>query len=325
MYHNSPTDPGFNNDDDLLSPILPNLLRTIPSLNCLTIVGDSCSMSDWNTLDSSLTSAFLYLMHLPTINHIDLSYIENFPLSSLTSSVNLHRLDILSLKPLEKDDSLEIVVQSEMMPKIRDFHTLESTQLTTKLLHAERQDGRPAFNFMDLRRLSTCFKDEQNLRYLLHNAKLLEELRLSFGLERSLVELYDILSPIARTLKVLNLTVYSHSDPTVPIWLCEELEAMAGHIMLESLFFHIHADGGETEDFVLSLTQEVEKVLVKPEWSALRQVTFKVSISWWLVSREDSEKLSEALQSIPDKYLSYLPKLESVAFNYSVHIDKYDF
>jgi hypothetical protein len=79
-----------------LSPILPNLLRTIPSFNCLTIYS---LMIDWNKLNPSLTSVFLYIMHLPNVNHIDLSFIQDFPLSSLTLSVNLHhdRLNIFNL------------------------------------------------------------------------------------------------------------------------------------------------------------------------------------------------------------------------------------
>jgi hypothetical protein len=118
-------------------------------------------------------------MHLHTINHIDLSFIKNFPLSSLSSSVNLHRLDILRLRPLEEDGFREIVLHWEMLPKIREFHTSQSSQLTTKLLHAKTQDGQPAFNFMDLRRLAMFFtgtrsEDEQNIRYLLQNAKLLK-------------------------------------------------------------------------------------------------------------------------------------------------------
>jgi hypothetical protein len=71
--------------------ILSNFLRTISRLNCLTIMG---SYLKWNRLDSSLTSAFLHLMHLPTINHIDLSDIQSFPLSTLSPSVNLHRIDL---------------------------------------------------------------------------------------------------------------------------------------------------------------------------------------------------------------------------------------
>ena len=80
-------------DDHLLSPLLLNFLPTFSCLNCLTID----ALWDWNMLDSSLKSAFLQLMHLPTINHIDLSNILDFPLSSLTPSVNLHRLDIFHL------------------------------------------------------------------------------------------------------------------------------------------------------------------------------------------------------------------------------------
>ena len=316
-FHPLPAYPSFENEDQGLSPILPNLLRTIPRLNCLTING---SKLDWNTLDSSLTSALFYLMHLPTVNHIDLSFIQDFPLFSFIPSVNLHRLDILYLRRfdgVEEDGSPEIVVQSEMTPKILEFHTSRSSVLTTKLLHAKTQDGRPAFNFMDLRRLSACLEDEWNLRYLLQNAKLLERLSLSVRRDRSLVGLHDILSPIARTLKVLDLTV-SLSLPG----LCEELEALAGHNMLEALSLEVEVDGNETEDFIGSIIQNVEKVLVRPGWPALSQVSIKVSIACCLVSKEDSAKLSEALQSLPDKYLSHLSKLESVAFNYSAYVIK---
>ena len=37
---------------------------------------------------------------------------------------------------------------------------------------------------------------------------------------------------------------------------------------------------------------------------------------------EDSAKLSEALQSLLDKYLCHLSNLESVAFNFSVYVVK---
>jgi hypothetical protein len=304
----------INNDDHLLSHILQNFLPTISRLNCLAITGSSSSKFDWSTQDSSLTSAFLHLMQLPTINHIDLSTIKNFPLSSLTPSVNLLRLDICNLDPinaLEEDGSSEIV-QSAMMPKIREFHTSWSPRQTTKLLHAKRQDGRPAFNFMDLKRLSMsffCSVDERNIRYFLQNAKLLEKLHLSVEIGRSLVELHDILSPSARTLKVLELTVPLH-DTWSSVFLgglCEELEALAGHNMLEALSLKVHVDGLETEDFIGFIIQKVENVLVKPGWSALRQVSFKVLFkpgSRWTWTR-DGAKLSMALQSLPDKYLSH--------------------
>jgi hypothetical protein len=306
-----------NDDDHLLSPILPNFLRTISRLNCLTIVG---SLLDWNTMNSSLTSAFLHLMHLPTINRIDLSYIQNFPLSSLTLSVNLLRLGLFNLMRydrLEEDDSPEIVAQ--MMPKIRELHTAESTLLTTKLLHAKRQDGRPAFNFMDLRRLSICFDDERNIRYLLQNAKLLEKLHLSVK-RGSLWGLRDILSPIACALKFLDLKISVCGLPLAG--LCEELEAMAGQYVLEALSIKIYLDGHGEEDSIGSVIRNVEKILVKPGWSALRQVSFKVVIGYL----GNGIKWFETLQSsLPDKYLSHLSKFEFVAFNQTIHVVKCTF
>ena len=79
----------LDDDDNLLSPILPNFLRTISRLNSLKI---NASVLVWDALNPSLTSALLHLMRLPTIHHIDLSFIYNFLLSSLAPSVNLLRL-----------------------------------------------------------------------------------------------------------------------------------------------------------------------------------------------------------------------------------------
>ena len=95
--------------------------------------------------------------------------------------------------------------------------------------------------------------------------------------------------------------------------------------MLESLSIEVHISGHETEDFIGSTIQKVEKILVKPGWSALRQVSLEVSIACCFISREDSAKLYEALQSLPVKYLSQLSKLESIAFNYSAHLDSCGF
>ena len=290
-------------------PILINLLRTISRLNCLKI---TTLYQHWDILDSSLTSALLHLMHLPTINHIDLSYIKNFPLSSLTPSVNLHRLDINDLRL----GYPEIIVPLEMMPKIREFHVSESSRVTAKLLHAKTQDGRPAFNFMDLRlfKFTISFNEDVHItRYLLQNAKLLEKLHLI--LRRPGGSLVGLLSPGAHSIKFLNLTVFLYRSLPLLAGVSEELEAMAGHNMLEGLSLEVHVHDDITEDFIGSTIERVENVLAKPGWSALRQVSFEVKILGWR-----DAKLFEALQSLPDKYLSQLPKLESVAFSYSVHL-----
>jgi len=157
----------------------------------------------------------------------------------------------------------------------------------------------------------------------LPNAKSLEKLHLYVG-HQSLVGLHDILSLSAGSLKDFDLSVSLYSNPLVIAGLWEELEAMAGYNMLETLSFEVQVDGDETEDGIGSIVQKVEEVLVKPGWSALRQVSFKVEIM--PTDSEESAKLFEALQSLPDKYLSHLPKLESVAFSFSAYVSsKYEY
>ena len=191
--------------DSQLSPILPNLLRTITRLNSLTIDAND---RRWNDINPCLTSAFLHLMGLPTINHIDLSFIREFPLSSFSPSVNLLRLDLLCMTYIDPPPEKEIVVQSEMMPKLREFHISNSFDMTMRLLHAKRQDGRPAFDIMNLRLFSSCLDNRWDLRYLLQNAKLLERLHLTVECEETLEGLHEVLSASARTLKVLGFSAF---------------------------------------------------------------------------------------------------------------------
>ena len=217
----------------------------------------------------------------------------------------------------EEHPSPEIVM--EMMPKIRRFYTLGSSRLTTKLLRAKMRDGRPAFNFMDLRRFSTYqgnLEDEQNIRYLLQKANLLEKLELSVGRGKNLV---GLLSQNARTLKVLHL---SGGGSHFLGGICEVLEALVGDNVLEAFQFDvgIDSDGTMSKDFVGSIFQKVENVLLKPVWSVLRRVSFKLWISGW--NQDYATKLFEPLQSLPNKYLSHLSNLESVTFKYQVYMQK---
>lgn len=154
----------------------------------------------------------------------------------------------------------------------------------------------------------------------MQNAKLLEKLHLTVGADRILVGLYDILPS---TLKVLVLTVLYDCNNFVPLPLTrlyEELEAIAGHNMLDTLSIEIQIDGDETEDTVASILQGVEEILFKPGWSALRRVSFIVTIYCLVASMEDSIKLYDVLQSLPDKHLSRLPNVKSFDFNFSIDV-----
>ena len=313
----------INVDDDLLSPILPNSLRSIPRLNYLEIYA---SYLDWNTMDSLLTSAFLHLMNLPSMNHIDLTCINNFPLDILSYSVNLLRLDltqVVCVDPLEEDGSPGYVVQSEITPKIRVLHISESFETTMKLVLAKTPDGRPAFKFVDLRQLSIAFtqiEDKRFFQHFLQNAMFLHKLELSLATDQNLVGLHHVLFLRARTLKIFQLSInLQTSGPDVlPLGgLCGELEAMAGRNMLESLSFDVLVELRHTEDFIGPIIQGIETALVKPGcWPALKEVNLKL-ICLSTVTDEIGDKFCDSLQSLPEKYLSHLSEHNSIDFDYT--------
>ena len=156
----------------------------------------------------------------------------------------------------------------------------------------------------------------------MQNAKLLEKLHLEVRCGQLLKRLHDILSASTRTLKGfgLKLLLYVHetygdefAQRFEPLW--KGLEALAGHDMLEDLSFEIEMAHDKTEVAIGSLIENVEKVLAKPGWSALRQVTFKVPVA------EKAKLVS--LQYIYGGYLSHPSKLESVAFNFSGYVVNY--
>ena len=83
--------------------------------------------------------------------------------------------------------------------------------------------------------------------------------------------------PSAHTLKVLDLTV----SLFVPLRLCKELEAMVEHIMLEAMSFKVCLHVDDIENCIRSIIEEVEKVLVKPGWSALKlEDRFPLNSHW---------------------------------------------
>ena len=77
---------------------------------------------------------FLHLISLPTINHIDLSYIRNFLLSSLTSSVNLLWLDILCLTCFKYFDREEDNCNIRRLEKICEDTASESATGVEKVV-----------------------------------------------------------------------------------------------------------------------------------------------------------------------------------------------
>ena len=113
---------------------------------------------------------------------IALSFIRNFPVSILSSSVNLLRLDISNLSSIDPLE-VEIIVQSELMPKnlwIPYFRFLWADDQVVYMLKGKMVDDQLSTSRIFDGSLLVS-KIKRNVWYLLQNAKLLEKLHLWYG------------------------------------------------------------------------------------------------------------------------------------------------
>lgn len=111
---------------------------------------------DWNNLSSSMKRLLLNLMHLPTLTHLGLEAIKNFPISNFTTCANLKHLslqelyitgehdEVVSHKPIQLQ-SLDVEIRGSKMPA---------------LLAAKFPDGRPVIDLTDLEKIIIDFHDD---------------------------------------------------------------------------------------------------------------------------------------------------------------------
>ena len=220
----------------------------------------------------------------------------------LTSSDNLHRLNISHLFDAGREDGSLEIVQSERnsVPFTPPWWRRSCCMLNCKMA-----DQLSTSWTLDI--FHSVWRRTEYSIYVLQNGKFLEKLHLSVDFLRSVV---GLLSRSARTLKVLGLTVLYRSS--VCSGVCEELEAMAGHNMQEALSFEVKVVGQETGLHWIRIPKGGGDT--GQTWVVCLETGFvyKVSCRNWV-----SRSQFEALRSLPNNYLSHLPIPESVAFNYS--------
>jgi hypothetical protein len=165
-------------NDDQLSPLLPNLLYTIPHLERLKIISAGI---EWTEMDSLLRTALLHLMHLPTITHFTIIHVHNIPISAFAPCINLKQLDVryVTLKPFE-DQSPSLQMSCSRTPRI--LHFSSSQEGVARLLRAKWKDGRPVLDFAHLKTLVLeidMFQDMPLTQELFKSIIRLEELQIN--------------------------------------------------------------------------------------------------------------------------------------------------
>ena len=134
---------------------VPRQLTRLQSLK-VSIWRHSRTSSDWNDLSSSIQCSILNLIHLPTLSHLGLTGIGNFPISNLITCANLKHLSIEDLHiATGHDEVASSSLQNSMQLQALDIQISGSE--TLGLLAARCPDGRSVLDFTVLEKISISF------------------------------------------------------------------------------------------------------------------------------------------------------------------------
>jgi len=162
---------------------IPHTLRELTKLKSLTLWYSSENKPVWRT-NWPMRSALLHLMQLPTLSHLKLCWITNFPVSDLIYSSSLKHLKIDHTNFAAED-----VVPPSTTPLPRKSVCLckysaglRSASATKKLVEAKRPDGLPIVDFTELTKVTANFDYQEDINVIqpiFIQAKQLEEIDLT--------------------------------------------------------------------------------------------------------------------------------------------------
>jgi hypothetical protein len=112
----------------------------------------------WNKMSSSMQCSLLNLVHLPTLTHLNLGWINNFPISDLISCTNLKHLSAEALYIVFGEHNDSALSHGHMQLQdldIKIFKRSHGSELS--LLTARRSDGRTVLDFSRLEKISVTF------------------------------------------------------------------------------------------------------------------------------------------------------------------------
>ena len=97
--------------------------RQLTRLQSLTIWHSHYPHNDWNNNSSSMQRSLLNLMHLPTLSHLNLRWISNFPISELITCTNLKHLSVEEFHITGEDEQAASLLLHKPI-QLQSFHIL---------------------------------------------------------------------------------------------------------------------------------------------------------------------------------------------------------
>jgi len=141
---------------------IPRTLSKLTRLKSLTLCYHRENTLVWRT-DCPIHSALLHLMQLPTLSHLKLRWIKNFPVSDLIHSSSLKHLDIEYTEFAQED----VVPPTTPLPRtsvfLRKYSVGVRSRSIQKLVEAKRPDGLPVVDFTELTKVTANFDDQEDI------------------------------------------------------------------------------------------------------------------------------------------------------------------
>ena len=162
---------------------IPRTLSKLTKLKSLTLWHHTENKLVWRT-DWPMRSALFHLMQLPTLSHLKLRWITNFPVSDLIHSSSLKHLEI---------DYIDFAAEDAVPPSttplppksvfLRKYSAgLRSASATRKLVEAKRPDGLPIVDFTELTKVTASWDNQEDINVIqpiFMQAKQLKEIDLT--------------------------------------------------------------------------------------------------------------------------------------------------
>lgn len=134
--------------------------RLLTRLQLLVLVNeqreDPWYIKNWNSIPPLIQHSLLSLMHLPTLNSLDLKWIDNFPISSLITCTNIKHLSAQRLNITGENDDTAFPLSYNPM-QLQSFEISLRYPEQLRLLAARCLDGRPVLDFTGLEKIIVRF------------------------------------------------------------------------------------------------------------------------------------------------------------------------
>ncbi|KAF8968071.1 hypothetical protein BDZ97DRAFT_2073145 [Flammula alnicola] len=277
---------------------------------------------DWIAIALPIRTAFLRLMHLPTLTHLSLNFIENFTVYDLIPCTNLLHLEVNRFHIADVQDTPE--PRSTLPPRpvqLQGFDIgYKSTGVANKLVEATRSDGLRIIDFKNLKEFGASCEsllDIVSMKTPLKMAEGLTAISLRISDQMTFSGFAEMVAPFKKTLTKANLWAMIKDGCDDPLaGICEELENMAGRKsnVLEDLEIQVKV-GTDSNCKTGDEWGRLDQVLTKPGWPALQDVSLQITI--YSYSRND-DTLLRTLKNLPQMQLTGLSSSTTTSFHFDV-------